>query len=109
MLEKNGRGGQARVRHHGEVRTPPFSPEARVQAGCLLRGLQRGDLLGLPHSQPMQTIGPRCHELRVRDRVVYRIDPDAIVIVEVFAKESQKTPRHVIAACRRRLNDYDQV
>jgi len=31
------------------------------------------------------------------------------VIVEVFAKESQKTPRHVIAECRRRLNDYDQV
>ena len=57
----------------------------------------------------MPGIGPRCHELRVRDRVVYRIDPDAIVIVEVFPKASQRTPHHVIAACWRRLNDYDQV
>ena len=61
----------------------------------------------------MPRIGPGCHELRVRNRgrngrIIYRIDPDGIVIVEVFANESQETPRHVIAACRRRLNGYDQ-
>jgi phage-related protein len=94
---------------HGEVSTPPFSSEARIEAGYFLRRLQQGDSLGLPHSRPLPAIGPRCHELRVRDRVVYRIDPDAIVIVEVLPKASQKTPRHVIATCRRRLNDYDQV
>jgi hypothetical protein len=30
---------------HGEVKTPPFSPAARLEAGMLLRRLQRGELL----------------------------------------------------------------
>jgi hypothetical protein len=31
----------------GEVKTPPLSDVARVEAGFLLRRLQRGDLLGV--------------------------------------------------------------
>lgn len=27
---------------YGEVKTPPFTPEARIEAGVLLRRLQRG-------------------------------------------------------------------
>ncbi len=42
----------------GEVRTPPFSPEARLEAGFLLRRLQKGESFGLPHSRPMPAIGP---------------------------------------------------
>jgi phage-related protein len=77
---------------HGEVKTPPFSKLARLQAGFLLRLLQRGVNVAMPHSRPMSSIGRRCHELRVPDekvswRVVYRIDVDAIVIVEVFSKK----------------------
>lgn len=49
------------------IRTPPFSADARVEAGSLLRRLQEGGLIGMPHSRPMPSIGPRCHELRVRD------------------------------------------
>lgn len=45
----------------------PFSITARMQAGYLLRRLQEGDSLSLPHSRPMPIIGPRCHELRVED------------------------------------------
>ena len=52
----------------GEIKTPPFSAEARLEAGMLLRSLQQGENLGLPHSRPMPVIGPRCHELRVRDK-----------------------------------------
>jgi len=52
---------------HGEVKTPPFSREARLEAGLLLRRLQQGEKLSLPHSRPMSDIGSRCHELRVRD------------------------------------------
>jgi hypothetical protein len=46
----------------GEVKTPPFSQAARVEAGVLLRQLQGGAKLGLPHSRPMPGIGARCHE-----------------------------------------------
>jgi phage-related protein len=98
----------------GEVKTPPFSKEARIEAGMLLRRLQRGENIGLPHSRPMPTIGHRCHELRIRDkdatwRIVYRIDSDAIVIGEVFAKRSAATPRHVIVICKRRFSKYDEA
>lgn len=67
----------------------------------------------MPHSRPMSTIGPRCHELRVRDdehfwSLVYRIDVDAIVIVEVFDKQSRQTPRQMIDLCRKRLRAYDE-
>jgi phage-related protein len=97
-----------------EVKTPPFSRAARIEVGFLLRRVQQGENLGLPHSRPMPSIGTRCHELRVREaehnwRLVYRVDPDAIVIADVFDKEKQRTPRDVIARCRRRLRAYDDT
>ena len=99
---------------HGEVRTPPLSAAARLETGVLLRRLQRGDSLGLPHSRPMPSIGSHCHELRIVDekitwRVVYRIDVDAIVIADVFSKKTQATPKSVIDACARRLREYDVI
>jgi len=99
---------------HGEVKTPPFSAAARVEAGYLLRRLQRGNLLTMPQSRPMPAIGPRCHELRVNDtsgqwRLMYRIDADAIVIIEVFAKKSARTPKVTLELCRRRLKEYDHA
>ena len=98
----------------GEVKTPPFSKKARIEAGYLLRLLQRGETLALPHSRPMPTIGPRCHELRINDaaaafRIMYRADPDAVVILEVFSKQTRRTPRTVIQVCQRRLRNYDHV
>jgi phage-related protein len=98
----------------GEVKTPPFSKGARIEAGYLLRLLQRGEALGLPHSRPMPAIGSRCHELHINDtaatfRIMYRADPDAVVILEVFSKKTQQTPRTVIEACKRRLRDYDRL
>jgi len=98
----------------GEVKTPPFSPEARIDAGYLLRQLQAGHGLSLPHSRPMPSIGARCHELRIQDRtktwrIVYRIDADAIVIAEVFAKTTQTTPKQAILASQQRLRHYDKI
>jgi phage-related protein len=97
---------------HGQIVTPPFSKEARVEAGFLLRRLQGGEALGMPHSRPMPSVGPRCHELRVVDRniawrIIYRVDDDAIVIAEVFRKTTTQTPRRVLETCRARLRDYD--
>ena len=93
------------VRLSGEIKTPPFSKEARVEAGTLLRRLQEGESIGMPHSHPMPTIGPRCHELRVRDenriwRVVYRLDPDAIVVVAVFPRQPAQHRRMISLAAR---------
>ncbi|HEU0016136.1 MAG TPA: type II toxin-antitoxin system RelE/ParE family toxin [Longimicrobium sp.] len=97
----------------GEVKTPPFSPAARTEAGVLLRRVQEGESLGLPHSRPMPGIGVRCHELRIVDesaawRIVYRIDADAVVIADVFRKTTSETPHHVIAGCKQRLRRYDE-
>jgi phage-related protein len=94
------------------IKTPPLSSEARIEAGLLLGRLQRGERLEMPHSRPMPVIGARCHELRIMDgelawRIVYRLDPDAVVICELFSKKTQTTPANVIASCRRRLAAYD--
>ncbi|HQY90669.1 MAG TPA: type II toxin-antitoxin system RelE/ParE family toxin [Caldilinea sp.] len=99
---------------YGEVKTPPFSQAARLEAGLLLRRLQQGEKIGMPQSRPMPSMGARCHELRVRDesknwRVLYRIDNDAIVVAEVFNKTTRETPKGVIENCRRRLANYDEA
>jgi len=98
---------------HGEVKTPPFTKDARLEAGLLLRRLQKGEKIALPHSRPMPSIGARCHELRITDedsiwRIMYRIDTDAIIILEVFKKKSAKTPKHVLDVCKLRLKVYDR-
>ena len=99
---------------HGEVKTPPFSATARIEAGVLLRRLQRGERLSMPASRPMPAIGRRCYELRIVDasqtwRIVYRVDPDAVVIAEVFSKKTTTTPTAVIEAARTRLRHYDDA
>lgn len=98
----------------GEIKTPPLSAAARVEMGYLLRRLQRGELLAMPASRPMPTIGRRCHELRVKDadaewRLIYRIDPDAIVIVDLFRKKTAATPVGVIELAKARLRSYDNA
>jgi phage-related protein len=99
---------------HGQVKTPPFSAAARLEAGYLLRELQRGVALAMPHSRPMPSIGPHCHELRITDedkiwRIFYRTDSDAIVIAEVIRKKTGKTPKSVIDTCKARFRMYDDA
>lgn len=112
MLSNDQGADKPLVWLHGEVRTPPLSAAARLETGVLLRRLQRGASLSMPQSRPMPAVGKRCHELRVVDqdatwRLVYRVDPDAVVIVDVFKKRTPATPKAAIDACRRRLRAYD--
>lgn len=98
----------------GEVKTPPFSVEARREAGYLLRRLQSGEKLGMPQSRPMPSIGRGCHELRIPDeantwRIVYRVDADAIVIWAIFPKKDKRTPKGIIEVCKRRIRGYDAL
>ncbi len=100
----------------GELKTPPLSREVRLEAGVLLRRLQRGEVLSLPESRPMPSVGPRCHELRIDDlrqrkewRIVYCIGRSAIAVLDVFQKTTRATPRRVIAACRHRAEAFRKV
>ncbi|MGF1576571.1 MAG: type II toxin-antitoxin system RelE/ParE family toxin [Cyanophyceae cyanobacterium] len=99
-----------------EIKTPPFSPDARITAGFLLRKLQQGENLSLPESRPMPIVGGKCHELRIHDddascewRIIYRIDDDSIVIANVFKKKTQKTPQNEILLSQYRLKTYDEI
>ncbi len=98
----------------GEVKSPPFSADARLETGFLLRRLQRGENLVLPHSRPMPSVARGCHELRIVDqnatwRIMYFIDTDAVVILHVFSKKTRATPRNVIEVCTQRLRKYREA
>ncbi|MEZ4754497.1 MAG: type II toxin-antitoxin system RelE/ParE family toxin [Bdellovibrionota bacterium] len=101
---------------NSEIKTPPFSKKARLKAGFLLRELQSGVSLSMPDSRQMSVVGKSCHEIRIRDssagktwRIIYRVDFDAIVIAEIFAKQTQKTPKKNIDNARKRLAEYDNL
>jgi phage-related protein len=99
---------------HGEVKTPPLSHAARVEAGFLLRRLQNGEAIEMPASRPMPTIGANCHELRVDDgnvtwRILYHIDSDAIVVLDVFQKKTRTTPKNIVEVAKKRLRAYQRV
>jgi len=98
---------------HGELKTPPLSRAARVEAGGLLRRLQAGEKLSMPESRPLRTIDPRCHELRIDDienkvewRVIYYTGNLAIAILHIFAKKTRAIPTEVLDVCSRRLADF---
>ena len=95
-----------------EVKTPPFSENARKEAGELLGLLQEGVAVSMPRARPMPSIGRRCLELRVRDetlnwRILCRVDEDAVVVAGVFPKKTERTPRREIETCKRRLAMWD--
>ena len=63
----------------------------------------------------MPSIGPRCHELRIADheqdktwRIIYRLDSDAIVVVDAFSKKTRSTQKMAIRRASRRLQRYDK-
>jgi Phage-related protein len=93
-----------------------MSENARIETGFLLRKLQEGENLSLPHSRPMPDIGNACHELRVKDenkewRLFYFVDSDAeaIVVLGVEEKKTRTTPKRTIKTCQDRLKSYEDV
>lgn len=85
---------------------------ARLEIGFLIRQLQQGHKIEMPDSRPMPTIGRGCHELRVNDmrqawRVIYRVDSDAILVVAMFSKKTNRTPKRIIGHAKRLLAQYD--
>lgn len=41
-------------------------------------------------------------------RIVYRNDPDAIVIRKVITRKTHETPKRVIEVCKKELKHYDE-
>jgi phage-related protein len=98
---------------NGEVKSPPFLEDSRIKAGTNLRLLQEGCSLALPISRHLPDIGRNCYELRIREaqhfwRIVYHLDTDAVVILEVYGKDTNKMPRHVLDVCKARLKRYHE-
>lgn len=95
-----------------DIQSPPFSVEARIKVGQLLRRLENGERLQEPDWKPMtKSIGPGCGELRVRDgkiwwRVVHYVDADILVVLHLFQKQTEETPDDVKDLCEKRLRDF---
>jgi hypothetical protein len=66
----------------GTIQSPPLSVEARRETGWLLRRLQRGERLSMPESE------------------------DAIVVLDIFAKTTPRTPILAIARSKARLAKF---
>jgi phage-related protein len=99
---------------NGEIKTPPFGEKARREAGFFLRMVQRGREVCNPPFYPMPEIGKSCYDLHIKDldktwRIIIFVDNDCIVILEVFAKKSQKTPKKVKKVCKERLKRYFEI
>jgi phage-related protein len=76
--------------------------------------LQEGETLGMPQAEALPIVGSRCGALRIRDaghnwRIMYRVDADAILVLEVYAKKTPRIPDEVIKRCRQRLRNYDEA
>lgn len=68
----------------------------------------------MPQAELLPDVGKRCGALRIRDaghnwRIMFRIDPEAILILEVYAKKTHKIPDEVIEHCQGRLKRYDEA
>ncbi|MFY9826350.1 MAG: type II toxin-antitoxin system RelE/ParE family toxin [Thermoanaerobaculia bacterium] len=95
------------------ISTPPMPAQARIDAGYLLRLVQKGQTLGPPIAAAMTDIGPSCHELRLSAdngewRVFYHVAADVVLVLGVFHKKTQKTPPRWIEICRKRLRLFNE-
>ena len=99
-----------------KIKTPPFSEDARIQAGTLLRRIQYGEKLSMPHSEPIPIIGNNCHALRIRDaekkifwRIIYHISSEYIVVLNVFGKQRNRISNSEIELSQKRLSQFYEL
>jgi len=89
------------------VRLRKFPEDARKEAGVQLHKVQ----LGLEPSdwKPMTTVGPGVREIRIHEdsgafRVLYVAHvEDAVVVLHVFQKKTQQTPKRDLDLAAARL------
>lgn len=76
-----------------------------MEAGFLLRRLQRGQNLASPHSRPMPSINRQCHQIQVNGEnqtwgIIYHLAADAVIILGVFSKKTSATPDEILKTCK---------
>ena len=97
--------------HRALVDLREMSVEIRRDFGRLIRHLQHGRSLCMPHSRPMPIVALGVDELRVKDEsgqyraFVVRKTPRGILVLHVFAKKTRETPRGAIELARQRLRE----
>ena len=91
--------------------SPPLSEDARKEAEWLLRQLQHG----ITPTESKKVKNTDFHRLRFEDddhstswRIYYRVDDDAIVIIDFCVKKTQKITKHVMSRLGNRLKTYDE-
>ncbi len=75
-----------------------FPKAIRNSLGYLIFRLQKGDVVEMPYSKPMKSVGQGVYELRVKDadgsyRAFYYLKcEDGILVFHCFKKKTRKTP-----------------
>jgi len=88
-----------------------FPKEVRREFGKAILDLQQGEILSMPISRPMPSVGTGVAELRIRDRSgIYRAfyyarSPRGILVFHAFMKKSQTTSRRDLNLGRNRLKE----
>lgn len=88
-----------------------FPEEVRGDLADALACLQEGQMLSMPLSRPMPSIGRSIHELRFRDRDgIYRIiyclaGKGGIYLLHAFQKKTRETLWKNIAIAKKRLKE----
>jgi phage-related protein len=83
----------------------------RARRGRLSAAAASGWRDSVDASFAADALGAGCHELRIVDRdstwrIVYFVEREAVVILEVFSKKTRETPKQVIETCKSRLRLY---
>jgi phage-related protein len=98
----------------GSYQNPAVFSEGSFGGWILFAAASERECLNQACFRPMPSIGVRCHELRIRDeshawRIIYRPDVDGVLIVDVFDKNQDRTPKNIIDHCKRVLKRYDKA
>ncbi|MFI5057032.1 MAG: type II toxin-antitoxin system RelE/ParE family toxin [Candidatus Acidiferrales bacterium] len=88
-----------------------FPYEVRRALGKAIFDLQQGEILPMPLSRPMPSVGAGAAEIRIADRTgIYRAfyyvrSARRILVFHAFVKKSQATPKHEMDLGKKRLKE----
>lgn len=90
-----------------------FPLVVRKELGEAIGKLQVGELLSMPLSRPMPSVGVGVSELRIKDeagewRAFYIVKAvEAVYVFHAFSKKTRETPPREIALGQKRLKDWE--